>query len=355
MNFRLWNYASPAAILLLGGLVVGHADDLVRPNGSPSTNSEPKSEPISANRNPSELKALPFKNLESDLKRPFKIFDSGRSVENFPPPASTIAPPVSPANNRRLQELLDKRAELMLFGRESGDADLTKENPRKSAEDSLDPADKKRQTPLDRFFDMLDRERGAVTNQAPKKDLFGNIQDPDNQDPVNRLFREHPFDGDRTAAARSVARMSNNAADRGGFFSESSKPKTFDDLLEARQPSEPSERHSVTKETRLDEFKRLLSGPAYTPRTNNYSPGLPLVGAALQPALTSPWPTWSSASPPNDPRDSFTSRAGLVGAPPELQSLPTFAPPASSLNPIPPPAPRPKQPPSAFNIPKRQF
>lgn len=355
MNFRFWNYAGLAAMLLVDGLVVVHAEDLARQRGTPMTNSEPKSATISSNRNQLELKASPFKNLESDLKKPFQIFDSGRSAGNSPPPSGPIAPPAAPANNRRLQELLDKRAEMMLFGPESGDSDLTKDDPLKPAEDSLDAAGGKRRTPLDRFFDMLDRERGAVTNQAPKTDLFGNNKDPDGKDPLSRLFSEHPFDGDRTAAARSVGRMSNNAADRGGFFSENLKPKTFDDLLDAQRPNDPSERSSGLKETRLDGFKRLIGGPAYTPRSNNYSPGLPVVGSSLQPALTSPWPTWSSSPPPAKPRDSFTSRAGLVGAPPELQTLPAFATTTPSLNPIPPPVLRPKQPPASFTIPKRQF
>ncbi len=337
------------------GLVSAYAEEPGRQRGTPIIFSEPKSDTVSSNLNQLDLKISPFKGLESNLKKPFEIFDAGRSIGSFRPPSGLIAPPAAPANNQRIKELIDKRAEMMLPGPDSGDPDLAGDDPFKTSEDTLDATGRKLKTPLDRYYNRLDRERAAFTNQVRNTDLFGNNKPPDGKEQSGRPFTERPFAGDLKVSARSLGRMSDNAVERGGFFSENLKPKTFDDLLDGQRPNAPSERSSVVKETRLDEFKRLLNGPAYAPSTNYYSPGLPVAGATSLPVSASPWPTWSSPSAPANPRDSFTSRAGLVGALPQLQSLPSFASTPPSLNPTPPPVLQPKLPPSSFSIPKRQF
>jgi hypothetical protein len=58
---------------------------------------------------------------------------------------------------------------------------------------------------------------------------------------------------------------------------------------------------------------------------------------------------------PANPRESLTSRGGLVGTPPELQNLPSYAVTTPSLHPLPPPSVQPKPPTSTFSLPKRQF
>lgn len=360
MKLRFWNHAGLAAIFLVIGFVLASAEEPVRQRGTPIIFSEPKSDMVSSNLNQLDLKVSPFKGLESNLKKPFEIFDSGRFMGNFRPSSGRIAPPTAPANNQRLQELIDKRAEMMLPGPESGDPDLTADDLFKTAEDPLDATGRKPKTPLDRYYNRLDRERAAFTNQMRNTDLFGNNQDSDSEDQFGRRLPDKLFGGDLKASASSLGRMSNNAVERGGFFSDRLKPQTFDDLLDGPRLNAPSERRSVVKETRLDEFKRLLDRPAYTSsRTDYSSPGLPVAATALRPATAAPLPTWSSpwSSPsvPANHRDSFTSRAGLVGALPQLQSLPSLATTPPSLNLTPPPVLRATQPASSFSIPKRQF
>ena len=189
------------------------------------------------------------------------------------------------------------------------------------------PPVRKLKTPLDRYYDQLDRERLPVTNQVSKTDLFGNQLHPEGEDSGRRSFSEHPFDSERKASERSLGRLSNNASKRGGFSSENPKPKSFDDLVELQQVKDLSDRNSEIKESRLDDYKRLLGGSSYAPRNNDhydYSPSLPAFGTAPRAATPSPSPAWSLPSAPAASRDSFTSRAGLVGAPPQLQSLPSF-------------------------------
>jgi len=354
MNLRIWNYAGLAAMFVAVGLAAAPAQAPARQRGTPIIFSEPKSDTVSSNLNQLDLNVSPFKGLESDLKKPFEIFDSSRPIGSFRPPAGLIAPPVAPVNNRRIKDLIDKRAEMMLPGPDSGDPDLTGDDPFKSSEDTLDGTGRMFKTPLDRYYHRLDRERAAFTNQVRNTDLFDSQKDTDDKDRFGRRFPDQPFGGDLNTSSRSLGGISTNAAEPGALFSDDLKPKTLADLL-AVQSSEPSGRSASVKESRLDEFKRLLDRPAFTPGTNFSSPGLPVVGAAPRPVPASPWPTWSSSPAPANPRDSFTSRAGLVGTPTELQSLPSLADTTPSLNPTPPPVLKPKQPTTSFSIPKRQF
>ena len=357
MKLRFSNYLGLMAMTLAGGSLSTSAEEPARSRGTPIIFSEPKSDSVSSNLNQLDVKTSPFRGLESDLKKPFEIFDAGKSAGSFASPSFRMAPPAAPANSRRIQDLIDKRAEMMLPGPDSGDTDLVGDDLFKKGEDKRDAAGKRLTTPLDRYYDRLDRERAALTNQLRNTDLFGadkNEKNTDGKDAFGRAA-ESPFDTDAKDPLRSSGRLSDRATGRDGFFSDSPKPKTFDDLLNARS-SEPAPRSSVVKETRLELFKRLLDRPAYTPSATSYSPSLPEAGIDQRPVTTSPAPTWSSPSSSAktvNPRDSFTSRAGLVGAPPTLPSLPDFSDPSSSLNTPPPPAP--KRPPSTFAIPKRQF
>ncbi len=355
MNLRFWNYAGLVALILISRLALLRADEPPRLPGAPIVFSAPKSDSVSTNLNQLDSKASPFKGLESDLKKPFQIFDAGRSDGSFRPPASLTDPPAAPANKRRIKELMDKRAEMLLLDPDRGELGLDGEDPRKAAEDPLDAAGEKLKTPLDRYYHRLDRDRSANTNQTQNSDLFDKKNDPDARDSLGLTSTENPFDSERKAAARSLGRMSNNAVDGGGFFSENFKPKDFYNLsADAYQPPQP-ERNASVKETRLDEFKRLLGEPANAPRNHDYSPSLPAFGPAPRPATATPSPAWSLPSSPAASRDSFTSRAGLVGAPPQLQSLPSFGSTTPGFNSAPAPVARPKPPTSTFSLPKRQF
>jgi hypothetical protein len=305
------------------------------------------------------------------LKKPFHIFDSGQSIGSFRPPSGLTAPPAAPANNRRMNELIDdKRAERMLLEPARGDSELTDDDPLTTSEDSLDITGRKHKSPLERYYNKLDRERerSAFTNQVQNTDLFGNNKDPDAKDKFGRSFPDKSFGGDLKTSMNSSGQPATNAATGGGFFADDRKPKTFEDLLDGRS-NDLTERSSLAKEARLDEFKRLLGDPPsaprnndnsprnsdFAPRNNDRAPSLPIIGAAQWPATASPLPAWSPSPAAAAPRDSFSSRAGLVGTPFQLQSLPSFAATPPSLNPTPSHVLQPKQPTSSFSIPKRQF
>jgi hypothetical protein len=363
MILRSWKYAGTAAVFLVVGLAAARAGEPAPQRGTPIIFSEPKSDTVSSNLNQLDLKASSFKGLESDLKKPFEIFEWGQSSGAFRPPGAPIAPPITPANNRRLKEILDKRAEMMLFGPDKSDSDLTGDDPFKpSEEDGMEAASRKLKTPLDRYYDRLDRERSAMTNQVRNADALGDKKDSTSKDWFGGAFPDKPFGGDLKTSVNSLGRPATNAAASSGFFSDQLKPKTFEELLDG-PPKNLAERDSSAKETRLDEFINLLDRTSYAPNGNNYSPGLPVTGTTQRPTPASPWSTWSSPSSPSSalspssvpsPHDSFAVRAGLVGALPQLQSLPSIAT-TPNLNPPPPPVLQPKPPVSTFSIPKRQF
>ncbi len=355
MNWRDWNYLSLAAMFLVGGRMVAHPEEPVRQRGAPIIFSVPKSDTASTNLNQLDAKASPFRNLESDLKKPFQIFDSGSSGGSFRPPAGLTDPPAAPVSNRRIKERMDKRAEMMVLEKDGGDRERADDDLLTTEEEMFGAAGKKIKTPIERYYDQLDRERLPVTNQVSKTDLFGNQIDPGGEESAGWSFFEHPFDSERKASARALSRMSNNASNRGGFSPENLKPKSFDDLVELQQVKELSDRSSEIKESRLDDYKRLLGGSSYTPRNNDYSPSLPAFGTAPRPATASPSPAWSLPSATPASRDSFTSRAGLVGAPAQLQSLPSFGSTTPGFNSAPAPVAQPKPPTSTFSLPKRQF
>jgi len=356
MKLRFWEYLRLTAMMLAGGLLSTPAEEPARTRGTPIIFSEPKSDTVSSNLNQLEVKTSLFQGLESDLKKPFDIFNAGWPAASFSSPFNPIAPPAAPINNRRIKELIDKRAEMMLSGPDAGDPDLLDDDPFKKAGDKLDAAGRKLKTPLDRYYDRLDRERAALTNQVRNPDRFGDKTEADGK----KLFgqpTESSFDSYLKAPLRSPDGLSEPATVRSGLFSDNTKPKTFEDLMGSR-PSDPAPSSSVIKETRLEQFKRLLDRPAYTPSASGYSPSLPVVGSVQQPLTASLVPTWSSSSlsasaaKPVNPTDSFTTRAGLVGAPPSLPGLHGFSDTPSSLN-TPPPSPI--RPPPTFAIPKRQF
>ena len=356
MNLRFWNYAGCMAMFLLVGLVGAPAAEPAPQPTAPIIPSDPKSAVVSSNSNQLDTKTSPFRNLESELKKSFQIFDTGRPDVFFRPPVGLTEPPAA-GNNRRAKETMEKRAERMFPGADSGDSDADSDDPFKPAEDLLDAKEKNRKTPLDRYYDRLDRARAGVTNQVPKADQAGDHNEADGKDRSGRPFPEPLFGGELKPSASALTRRATNAAPSSGFFPELNVPKSFDELLDGR-PNDLAEHSPGVKETRLDVFMQLIGGQpqSYAPGANRYSPSLPVGGAtAVRPAPTSPLPTWSSTAVTANPRDAFSGRSDLVGAPSQLQSLPSFATPAPSLNLTPPTVPQSKPPMTSFSLPKRQF
>jgi hypothetical protein len=338
--------AMVVGLVLATGWVCG--EEPARRTAAPIIFSSPQSDTVSSNLNQMSVKSSPLLNLESDLKKPFQVFESAPAAR-FRPPAKLSAPPAPVVNSKKLKELLDKRAEELYLSPDAApDDDLLKDSS------TADPFSRTPKTAVERYYDRLDRA-GTLTNQARSGDLFGEkpVRDSSALSP-DRPF--NPLDEEKFSAVRNLRFQSNAFSDRGGLYSQELKPRTFGDVFGVG-PSDTSERFTRSKESRLDNFKRLLDGSS-APSRNDFNtppPTTPSVtykpGPAYAPAAA---PVWSSTPTPVQ-GSSFSSSAGVVGAPARPQGLPDFAVSASSLATTPQVSAPKSLPPPTFKVPKRQF
>jgi hypothetical protein len=360
MNIRSSNQLVLAVILLAASLAGLWAQDTAPRRATPIIFSAPKSDSVSSNLNQLGTKSYPLTDLESGLTKPFEIFEGGRSSDSFRAPTMKFAPPAPVLNSKKLKDLMEKHAEQSYLLSEDKEGGLMGEDLLKS-DDPFSPTGKKLETRLDRYYDRIDRTRSAATNQTRGSDLFGNKHDEnekDQKDDLNGKSSSGLFDGELSASARSLKQMSNSSPEGGRLTSEKLKPRNLGDIfglnpVEASQ----SEKHTLEKESRLDEFKRLMDGSGYVPRNDFNAATPPSVSAPFQ----SSKPVTSLSTPPlaptqPAPRDTFANTAGLIGAPGKPSNLPDYAMGTPSLTPAPlVQQPQPQPPKPEFKIPKRRF
>jgi hypothetical protein len=365
MNKRIWQLTSLAAMFLAAGISMARSEEPARQRSTPIIFSEPQSDTVSSNLNQLTTKTSPFKELESGLKKPFEVFGSFQPQGRLPPPTHKSAPPSAPpVSNRQLKELIDKRAELMLE-MEGENAGGNLNDPFKSSEDAWGLSDRARRNPLDRYYDRMDRERAAMTNQTGYTDLFGGKQDSESGERPYPLSGDKPFDGGINPLARQPGNLPVKAPQGGGLFSGTLKPRTFDDLLDPNSQGS-SGRSFQARQTRIEEFKRLINGPAYSQPKDLRPSVLSPIGGTMPTTQVSPysstwglsptttWPSSSRGTAGLDPNDSFARSAGLVGSPSRPQGLTDFATPPS-LTPTPAPVTPTRHPQSTFGPPRRKF
>lgn len=341
-----WLAVSLAALAPL----ISPGEEPERRTATPIIFSAPQSDTVSSNLNEISLKTSPLRNLESDLKKPFEVFQSG-NAGTFRAPIKLSAPPAPVLNSRKLKELMDKRAEdLYLSSDPTTTDDLTK------SEDETDPFKKKIKSPLESYYDRMDRQAAAATNQTPHSDdLLSGVKDErDSADNLGLGRLRNPLESPNLPNAQNLRSLT--GSDRtSSSYSDSLKPRAFGDIF-GLSSTDSSDRFTKSKETRLDNFKRLLDGPTAAPRTDFNAP-LPVAGAApkLSPGgYTPPTPAWATPQPTSR-TDTFDKRAGLVGTLSKPQGLPEFAASSPSLSTPPPLQPAKPLPPPTFKVPKREF
>ena len=337
------------------------AQDRSRDRGAPIIFTSTKTDTISTNLHEVNVKQTPFKNLESEVRKPFEIFDKESTQPRFlPPRQNNNAPNINKPN---LKAMMDKNAEeQFLNGNQNGQEDLN--NPFKSPEASVDPLTRKPKTTLERYYDRLEREQIGRTNHYSTTDLFGRKKEQTIEEKYalegkkgdNYLGREQDI------YSRANRQMSNNAS-TDNSFSRTGKPPDGERSFGATV-NDPFDRASTQRETRMENFKKLLEGPARPqPQNNNSfqktspygSPGY----SAQRPANPPPSPSWSFVKPttlsPLNPGSSFSKSSGIVGGAARPAGLQDYASSASASlsTPIAPVQPV-KMKPSAFNPPTRR-
>jgi hypothetical protein len=364
MSIRIDRSMVLAMVLLGAAGAESRAEEPAPRRATPIIFSDPKSDSVSSNLNQlsRKNKSSAITDLESGLSKPFEVFDSVPSADGFQGTPYKFNLPAPTLSNKKLKDLLDKQIEqsyLLPDGKDdspAGDELLGRE------EDPFTPAGRKLETRLDRYYDRIDRSRSGMTNEVRKSDSLGDKKGADEKEELSREDFNGLFNKKLPSSVRSLPQATNSTSEGGWLMSEKRQPKAFSEIfgLNDVTPARTAAREQ-DKDVRLNEFKRLLDGPAYSPR-NDFNGALPpLVSApaqATKPVSTLPVPSWSSSTQPAV-KDSFANSSGLVGAPGSPQGLSDFGVGAPSLTPatsVSKPLPPRQQPPKPeFKIPKSKF
>ena len=317
----LSNIKSATVVTLLVVAITSQtvAQDHSRDRGAPIIFTSPKTDTISTNLHEVNVKQAPFNKLESEIRKPFELFDSTPSQPRFIPPRQINNSPA--VNKSNLKALMEKNAdEDFLNGKQIGQEDPN--DPFKSPESTMDPLRHKPKTSLERYYDRLEREQGIRTNSNSTTDLFGRKKErtTEEKNALESGQKENNSGREQDFYSRANGQMSNNAATDNGFSRTGKKPDGERTLRV--NTSDPIDRASLQRETRMDNFKKLLDGPVRAQPQDSvgvqkaYSYG-GAENTAQRPNYLTPTPTWSSVKPTTapllNPGSSFSKSSGIVG------------------------------------------
>jgi hypothetical protein len=213
-------------------------------------------------------------------------------------------------------------------------------DPFKSPDSAMDPLTRKPKTSLECYYERVERDQAGRTNNNFKTDLFGGKKDRATED---RLSLDGSKD-ERTPGknqdiySRANGQMSNNASMDNNFSR--TGIKTTGERSFGESASDPFDRATLQRETRMDNFKKLLDGPSRSQPQNNVnsfqksspyaSPGY----STQRPTSHSPPPSWSSVKPATAPAlntgSSFSKSSGIVGGATRPAGLQDYASSASA-------------------------
>jgi len=318
--------------------------------------------------------------MESTLKKPLDIFDSGNAIA---PATKGFAPPSQPQMRKKtLKESMNERAEQMflepdLYGSED-DADLFR-----LADEARDPQQKRPKTALERYYDRLDRN---LTNNAATQSGSPATSDlTETRDPLERSSL-NPFGDLMPNQSRKETAVLNPLVDRKSetgmenWFSQGDEKSVWTKPVEKQNKpvtSIPENNWSSfsgfrqqKENTRLDDFKQLLASPHQTSSDGaSIDPYGGLVGSIGSGGYSSqPTPAANRVSAPVVTPGEAKPQSGLSFVPtynnvpsynkvPGLSSvttLPTVTPDSTANTGLKASAVQ-KPPKSEFKIPRRQF
>jgi hypothetical protein len=372
-----WAWLGAGLVVALSSIA---AEEAPRSQGTKIIFSAPKSDTVSSNLSELRDPALPFRKLESGLKKPFEVFDPvGRGDVR---PARAPVPPPQAIPKRTIKEQMNDRAEEMFLNPELFENSKDDKELFGLTEEDVDPYKTKPRNALDRYQDRMERDRPGLTNNSSRTtDLFSEQKDAlDRNDsvrfglkPLNPVEETTP-PGNQPPRRDAFA----NTTDQEWNTAGRTVPRAFDSGLSENPDSFQNRPRSNPVETRREGFQRLLQDPAYarSGASANASAANSSAGAYnpyLNPYQTTtpprpsaaPTPSWNTrpvaVSGAGGASDSFSKTVGLVGEPVQPKPMPEFTVSATfkDLNsaPAPQPAPAvatPKRP-AKFQIPQRTY
>ena len=316
---RLWSVVLATSLVAL--TISSNAQDSSRDRGTPIIFSTPKSDTVSTNLENINQKESPFKGMESNIRKPFEIFDTDTTRPKFTHPRNL---PTPARDNSTVKNILEQKAEEQFLNGEKSLAD-DPNDPFKSSDSTLDSyGNRKPKTALDRYYDRIEKDRFARTNANSSTDMFGRKKEEKSDDYLNPGAKEKDdlLNREQDSSARTNRRMSNNVStdkENSSLSGFTKATKLFDG-----KPSNPAERELLQRESRLDNFKKLLDGNTGAQPQNNYlNTGVSTYGNTspnqsrpnyLTPTTPSYQPKPYGNSQPNY-GSSFNTSAGVIGAP----------------------------------------
>lgn len=370
------NYCRRNLTLLLAGLMVtagGVTSQAQQQLGGGSRKiefSDPRGSGVASNLNQitSERAVLPF--LQEELGKSSEIFRPRSSLQGIGPRPIPQAP-TSEANSKRLKELLEKQREWPFLEPSDYQSQQTIEEIFGIPEYGPTGELKEKKSPLERYYERLDRASNTATNRNRTDPLTGVVSVWGKQEEAgDREFKG--FGADKESPEGLEMENPLQQLLRGGpgnttLFPDPTKPAGFSDSTGNWTPE--SVEHSRAQAARLEEYRRLLDFPTLAPQATLPS-SLPLPGVSPVDAFTSPTPTPTAPifgtprspdpsptipfTPGRDTASPFPTVAGPVGQPAELPEVSTSFRGFSPVTPLPEPVRSPTPAPD-FNIPKRRF
>jgi hypothetical protein len=344
------------ALLLASGGATSRSEEPVRARGTAINFSAPKSDAVSTNLSELRTPVSPFQNLESNLKSPFEALQKPPPGPDFRENRKLIQHNQA-LQKKSLKDSLNERAEQMFLNPEQFEGETGDEAFFQMSKDSLDPYQKKPKNSLERYNDRQERDRLMFTNQAARKNLFAEKVPghPDNLKPDDSLTKPFKIGGYTGGDGNDSLSLFSRTATNNSSLSPERSTSIRNPAMFNRAIEDAGIRRRPEAEDRMEDFKRLLEGPRYTPPTPTArssfatpaangstaaNPDTTAVRTTVTPATTTEWSAFKS-TPKDDPRNDFTASAGLVGKLERPQSLPEFPSATKTLAPTTTPAPAP--------------
>jgi hypothetical protein len=308
--------------------------------------SDPSGYVVTSNLNAIANQKGAFPSLENDLRRSFEVFQPGGSLQGVgaPPVQRT---PSSGANSKKLKEALGI--------------------PEYGPNGEL----KERKTPLERYFERLERENTGATNRTRNDGPFGTEFSSPKKNSTSRNLNHTSAEENENATGKTdnplKQLLRGNTANP--FSPDVTRPAGFSDVFGQSWPSKPESTDAARAQAaHLEESKRIwdaLASPALPSASSisgiaPYDPLKPLPSTipafgltrGAEPVSVMPTTPAATFAPV---RDSIGSLPAVVDTRPAgLPEVSTTLPGLSPSTPLPEPA-RTTVPAADFNIPKRRF
>lgn len=374
MNFRRWKcFCLLAMTAIAAGLVAAQAQQAFPSGGRKIEFSDPGSSALTSNLNSLATGKGAFPSFGEDFRGSSDILRPGGSLQGIGGPMIQRAAPPA-VNSKKLKELMEKRQNWQFLDFEDYHSEQTVEEMLGISEYGPGGEFKEKKSPLERYYERLDRANAPATNRTRDDTSFsldfglGRERDGRRKDGG---FRSRENLGEGFAEAEDPLKQLLRGTSGNPLFPDQHKPAGFSPVFaqpKSWQPEAPE--NTKAQAARLEEFKRIWDahGQPSLPTASSIAgitPYDPLKSTASStPAFALPMnsePVKVSPVTPITPsgigRDSFsplTPAGGLAARPFELPgaspSLPALTPAAPQPEPT-----RAVTPASDFSIPKRRF